>query len=136
MAVVFCITGVELEPGTVTAALGVEPDAVWRVGELKRPLGGDESGGASGSRHEASGWKKFAPESLRESLSDDFGYWLPFVAQNRSILAEFRAAGHSVSLDVLVDIDEYAFSPGDLRLLGEAGVELVVTNWGGSDARS
>lgn len=116
MAIVFTVTGTELDPSQVSEQLGSFPDKFWRAGEQREAAGRKFDG-----VYEKSGWKKFAPPELREDLATDFDYWLAFIERRKSALARLHAEGHCVSIDLLIQSDVYQLEPHDLQLLADAG---------------
>lgn len=116
------ITGVDLVPSNVTAALGLVPDDSWRRGDEKRV--GDQL-------HEWGGWKKRLPSrSEGDPFSDEFGAWVVLLGERAAALRNLQEAGCKCELDCFICVSGTALvemAPALQRDLAALGVDISIT---------
>jgi hypothetical protein len=123
------VVGDDLDPASVTAALGWTPDQSWRRGEHKRFTRADGTERIFDSVHDSGGWACFGSADERErSLQDQVAAWLDRLRGKGVAILGLRTRGWEVELDCFAATSEYLHLPTDLMgELASLGVDLAVT---------
>lgn len=119
-----------IDPAEITRVLGVEPQHIWCVGDLRR----DSAGGEIGGVHRESYWmgRLMAEPALtqdRKGVESEIEHTLGALRRCFSFLETMKAEGGSAELHISL----YArgdfrleFPPESLALLGRAGLTVVL----------
>ena len=123
------ITGSDLDPDAVTAALGMEPDKSWRRGERKSFTRPDGSVRHLESIHEEGGWARRIPDRYRdEPLDRQLFLWVARLRELSDALRALRRRGWIIELDCFAATSEVVvLSHEDLGGLADLGIDLVLT---------
>jgi hypothetical protein len=129
------ITGGDLDPDAVTAALGMEPDKSWRRGERKGFTRTDGSVRQFDSIHEEGGWTRRVPDRYRdEPLDRQLILWVARLHELSDALRALRRRGWVIELDCFAATSEVVvLSHEDLRGLADLGIDLGLTLACGSE---
>jgi hypothetical protein len=123
------VTGTDLQPSEVTAALGIEPDDIWRRGESKR---------VGAEVHEWGGWKKHLPgRDDGDPFSLELRTWADLLKDKAAELHSMREAGYHVTLDCFISVSGAALvdiEPELQRDLAALGVDLSIAIWASTNA--
>ena len=123
------VTGSDLDPDAVTAALGMEPDRSWRRGERKSFIRRDGSVRQFESIHEEGGWARRIPDRYRdEPLDRQLTIWVARLRELSDALWALKRHGWVIELDCFAATSEVVvLSHGDLRGLADLGIDLGLT---------
>jgi hypothetical protein len=123
------ITGTNLNPLSVTAALGIGPDECWLRGDAKR---------VGNSRHEWGGWKKhLSPRDEGDPFADDLQTWANLLSSKGRELRDLQEAGAQCFLSCFITVSDAALvilEPQLQRDLASLGVEIRLAIWGSQNA--
>lgn len=123
------ITGTDLVPAEVSAALDLEPDESWRRGDAKRVGKGPQEWG---------GWRKrLLSIEDEDPFAAELRAWHEMLATRVPFLRELQASGCRVVLDCFISVSGAALFEFDPRLqrdLAELGIDVTIAIWGGHDA--
>ena len=123
------VTGSDLDPDAVTAALGMEPDRSWRRGERKSFTRRDGSVRQFESIHEEGGWARRIPDRYRdEPLDRQLFLWVARLRELSDALRALRQRGWIIELDCFAATSEVVvLSHEDLGGLADLGIDLGLT---------
>jgi Domain of unknown function (DUF4279) len=119
-----------IDPAQITRVLGIEPQHIWRAGDLRRDSGGDEIGG---TRRE-SYWmgrlmSKPALAQDHVSVESEIQHTLGTLRRCFNFLETLKTEGGSAELHIsLYAREEFRleFLPESLALLGRGGLAIVL----------
>jgi hypothetical protein len=122
------ITGTDLVPADISAALDLEPDKSWRRGDAKS-VGKD--------LHEWGGWRKRL-QSVRDEdpFAAELRTWHALLSPRVQFLRELQCSGCRVVLDCFISVAGAAlfeFDPQLQRDLAELGIDVTIAIWGSRD---
>jgi hypothetical protein len=128
-SVTLIVTGEDLDPAVVTAALGMTPDRSWRRGEYKSFVRGDGTTRVFDSIHDEGGWKCFMPSSEQTwPIQDQLASWLERLSGFRDVIRAFNDRGWDTELDGFVATSEFRhLPPGLMSKLAGLGLTLALT---------
>jgi hypothetical protein len=123
------VTGSDLDPNAVTAALGMEPDRSWRRGERRSFTSPDGSVQQLESTHEEGGWARRIPDRYRdEPLDRQLFLWVARLGELSDAIRALRRRGWVIELDGFTATSEVVLlSHEDLRGLADLGIDLALT---------
>ena len=123
------VTGSDLDPDAVTAALGMEPDRSWRRGERKSFTRRDGSVRQFESIHDEGGWARRIPDRYRdEPLDRQLFLWVARLRELSDALRALRRRGWIIELDCFAATSEVVvLSHEDLGGLADLGIDLGLT---------
>ena len=119
-----------IDPAEITRVLGIEPQHIWRVGDLRR----DSAGGEIGGIHRDSYWmgRLMAEPAMAKhhvGVESEVQRTLGTLRRCFTFLETMQAAGGSAELHVsLYSRGDFRleFAPESLALLGRAGLTIVL----------
>ena len=119
-----------IDPAEITRALGIEPQHIWRAGDLRRDSEGDEIGG---TRRESywMGRMMTEPALARDHVcvESEIQHTLGTLRRCFNFLETLKAEGGSAELHVSLYAREdfrLEFLPESLALLGRVGLTVVL----------
>jgi hypothetical protein len=122
------ITGVNLSPARVSAALDLVPDASWQRGDAKRV--GD-------TPHKWGGWrKKLPPGGNEDPFSAELRTWSHLLSSRSQALRALQDEGAEVVLDCFISVSGAALFELDSELqqaLAALGVNIRIAIWAAND---
>jgi len=123
------VTGTNLQPCDVTAALGLEPDDSWRRGDPKRV--GD-------SLHEWGGLKKhLAQRDDGDPFAHDLQTWADLLKAKKAELRKLQDLGCHCVLNCFISISGATlveFKPTLQSDLAALGIDVSIAIWAAQDA--
>lgn len=128
-SVTLIVTGKDLDPDVVSAALGMAPDRAWRRGERKGFVRSDGTTRVFDSVHDEGGWKCFMPPSQQPwPIKDQLSSWLERLSGSGPAIRRFAERGWETELDGFVATSEFLHLPvGTLSQLASIGIDLALT---------
>lgn len=123
------VVGADLDPDTVTAALGSPPDRSWRRGDHKQVTLPDGRQRIFDSIHDDGGAKYLLAEADRaQPLQEQFNIWLQRLRARRVDLGGLRRRDWQVELDCFVATTEVLQLPQEvLAELAALGIGVTVS---------
>lgn len=123
------VTGNDLNPSDVTAALGIEPDSSWRRGDAKR-VGSD--------LYEWGGWKKhLSGRDEDDPFTPELQVWVDLLKPRTAEIRSLQEVGCNLVLVCFISVSGAALvelTPSFQRELASLGVDVHMTIWGGQNA--
>ena len=123
------VTGVSLDPDSLSSQLELQPDSTWRLGDRKR---------VGSEFHEWGGWKKHLPSRFcGEPFNDDFATWAGLLATKKKDIEAFRSAGCQFVLECFISVRSAVLvelTPAAQRQLANLGMDVSIAIWTGADA--
>lgn len=129
------IRGRDLDPHTVTAALGMEPDRAGKRGEPSFALNRDGTINYSrptGYRHSTGSWQKKGGEILEtQFVAEHLAHWCGLLRAHESQFRQWLLQGFRVGLSFYIDWapTDFCVSAEAMRTLSDFGVELCFGVW-------
>lgn len=128
-SVALLVTGIDLRPSDVTAALGLEPDQSWCRGDPKR-VGTD--------LHEWGGWRKrIGQREDGDPFAEDLQTCAELLRAKAGELQRLQNSGCNCVLDCFISVSGAALIelPATLlRDLSALEMEITIAVWAGQDA--
>lgn len=123
------VTGTDLRPSDVTAALGLEPDITWCRGDPK-PVGTD--------LHDWGGWKKrIAQRDDGDPFARDLQTGVDLLKTKAAELQKLQGSGCRCVLDCFISVSGAALVelPSTLqRDLAALGMDITIAIWAGQNS--
>jgi hypothetical protein len=136
-SITLCVVGPELDPETVSTALGLKPDRAWRRGDKKSFQLPDGTTKVYDSVHEAGGWKMFTPEThMNNEIEKQLEYWAGLLASRVPALRTLESEGYECTLAVCLCPDSsvsITLSPELQQRLADIGLTAEVAVLLGAD---
>jgi hypothetical protein len=128
-SVTLIVSGADLDPDLVSAALGMAPDRSWQRGEPKSFVRNDGSIRVFDNAHDEGGWKSFMPPSQNSwPIQDQLESWLVRLSGLENVIRLFDERGWETELDGFVATREILHLPPGLMLeLVGLGLSLALT---------